>query len=198
MILLSIRVNTETCQCGFVHSSVGHIKTRKPRPRRDASVYFGALKMVSPHSLVSSAPAGRPRPPAAHSSLVGSSCCNGLRSRSGSAAFSFFSFRGAGAVCGRFATSRRRMGGNDASVRARLPGDRETPTWWDGASQKVSMKNAALFVVRRSSESVVRRRFRCSDAPPPRRARAPPPPAPAGRPASSPGTAAPPLCWRCP
>jgi hypothetical protein len=54
--------------------------------------------------LVSSAPAGRPRPPAAHSSLVGSSCCNGLRSRSGSAAFSFFSFGGAGAVCGRFAT----------------------------------------------------------------------------------------------
>lgn len=61
--------------------------------------------MVSPQALVSSAPAGRPSPPVAHSSLVGSSCCNGLRSRSGSGAAVFFSFFGAGAaVC---AASRR-------------------------------------------------------------------------------------------
>ena len=45
---------------------------------------------MSPHALVSSSPAGLPSLPVAHSSLVGSSCCRGLRCCSG--AFSFFSF----------------------------------------------------------------------------------------------------------
>ena len=44
--------------------------------------HCGAVYMVSPHDLLSSAPAARPSEPVLHSSDVGSSCCSALPVRS--------------------------------------------------------------------------------------------------------------------